>query len=272
MSIPPETVQKFELEDQSVDADTPAIDPEADAAVSHDPPPALDGLIMSCPNCQGTVRETWAFCEWCSNPLSSDENQSPPVSEVRGEAATAMPAAPLDSPGTAAPATLRWLSVLKPPGRPLRRGRWWRPSRRVLLAFVMALLATGTIAKGVVIHRTTEADLRATQHTLTGTRIELNGTNTKLKDTTASLAKVRARLDTETTKRKGLETELAGVKGTLVDADKKLNVQARRIDVLKTCLNGVSTALSAAAREDYGAAIAALDAVDISCHQAYKLL
>ena len=42
-------------------------------------------------------------------------------------------------------------------------------------------------------------------------------------------------------------------------------------ETLKTCLNGVTTALRAVADSDYTAALAALRSVDIPCEKAYAL-
>jgi hypothetical protein len=51
-----------------------------------------------------------------------------------------------------------------------------------------------------------------------------------------------------------------------------VTIQAGQIETLKSCLSGVSIALSDLASGDYSGTIAALEAVQVSCHSAYALL
>jgi len=83
---------------------------------------------------------------------------------------------------------------------------------------------------------------------------------------------VEAELSSEVKRLQSAQKELAGVRGSLNEANTKVNLQASQIETLKSCLNGVSAALHYAAYSDYDAAIAALEAVEVSCDKAYKML
>jgi chromosome segregation ATPase len=161
----------------------------------------------------------------------------------------------------------------------------WRPSRHVLVISVITLVAVGLLGEGVLVHLDTRDDLRKSAKALTATRTNLAVTATNLKISDTSLADTKTQLSAETKLRKetedeldgvqdklsGVRGELDGVQGTLADADSKLNLQAGQIENLKTCLQGVSTALSAVADSDYTSALAALDAVESSCNAAHEL-
>lgn len=56
------------------------------------------------------------------------------------------------------------------------------------------------------------------------------------------------------------------------DVKSSLTIKSGQIETLKSCLNGVSIALTDLAYSDYAGAISALNAVKVSCHSAYALL
>jgi hypothetical protein len=68
-----------------------------------------------------------------------------------------------------------------------------------------------------------------------------------------------------------LKTTLKGLQTSLNDVQTQVSLQAGQIDVLKTCLDGVSNALSYAAYGQYSAAINSLNAVNSECETAYAL-
>jgi hypothetical protein len=54
-----------------------------------------------------------------------------------------------------------------------------------------------------------------------------------------------------------VKQRLGGVTNSLSDARSRLNIQSGQIETLKSCLNGVSTALTDVAYEDYTSAVSA---------------
>jgi len=192
-----------------------------------------------CPRCRKPVDSRWAFCEWCSHDLGP----------ARQAAAAATPT--------------------RRDRFPFPRLR--RPSWRVVAVAAAVVLTAGVVGRGAVVLHDTRGELKGTQRTLTATQHDLDDTTTLLNRTDSALEGANEKLRAEQELRQNTQADLEGVKGSLADADSKVNAQAGQIDTLKTCLTGVSTALRAAARDDYDAAIAALDSVQPACDKAYAL-
>jgi len=203
-----------------------------------------------CPGCGEATEHTWAFCEWCGHDVAGPKTGAPSIPGPR-RASELMPPTTGESPHTG---TRRWLT-----GRRLVRG-------------MAALVGAGLLTAGTLLHFDTRQSLDRSQQSLAATQHRLDETSAKLRASEASLGRVKAELASETKRRQGTERELAGVRGSLNDANDKMNLQASQIETLKSCLNGVSLALHHAAYADYSAALAALDAVQVSCDKAYQML
>jgi hypothetical protein len=133
---------------------------------------------------------------------------------------------------------------------------------------VLSLNDRGThtrLASSRQAYRTSQVQLKDTQAKLTQTVSELTGTKTDLASTKATLTTVKTELAAK-------EQDLQGVRNNLADVKSSVTIQAGQIETLKSCLSGVSIALSDLASGDYSGTIAALEAVQVSCNSAYALL
>lgn len=137
---------------------------------------------------------------------------------------------------------------------------------------VAALTGIGLLTAGALGYVDTRRDLTQTRSTLTSTRQQLTDVTTKLSASEASLAKARTDLRSQIAKLQASQRELAGVRGTLGEAESRIDLQAGQIETLKSCLTGVSSALYYAGQYDGSAAVAALEAVEVSCDKAYSML
>lgn len=143
---------------------------------------------------------------------------------------------------------------------------------------VPAAAALIVVGVAVVNDQGVRSRLGDTRSTLRSVQASLADTTTNLDATTAKLATSDAALAATTTERNTLKgeldakaAELGGVKGTLTDAQSRIDLQAGQIETLKSCLNGVSNALSYAADDDFISALAALRAVEVSCDRASEM-
>jgi len=225
-----------------------------------------------CPACQHELDPTWSFCGSCGTPRP-DGPAAPPTAEL----ATVV-TLPQTTPPTSQPVSLEDTAVIETvvvdpvddeneAMSPTPKSRW---RRRLLTLGCAAVLLLAVVAVGLVV-----ANEIGTHHRLDRTRTELSATESQLASTRAKLGATTRDLAGRTTERDALQsqlndvnTQLQGVRGTLSDTQNRVSLQAGQISSLKSCLNGVSTALSDAAYGDYSGAVGALDAVQISCRDA----
>jgi hypothetical protein len=118
----------------------------------------------------------------------------------------------------------------------------------------------------------TRAALQASQQRLHSTESVLSQTQADLSDANADLASTKANLTKVEATLKSKEQTLVGVQNSLSDAKTSVTVQAGQIQSLKSCLNGVQIALSDVAYGDYSGAVAALNAVQVSCNAASEIV
>jgi hypothetical protein len=163
------------------------------------------------------------------------------------------------------------------PARTTRGSRWARRPRW-MVPVALGVAVSAAVGSGVRADLDVRSRLDATRGELASTRIDLERTSATLRTTEADLVATDGALVSATTERDALEAdldarlaELEGVRGSLGDARSRLDLQAGQIETLKSCLNGVSSALSFAAYEDFVSAMAALDAVQVSCDRASDL-
>lgn len=199
-------------------------------------PPGTEASGRWCVHCGADADETWAFCGSCGRAL----NQSDPVVAV---------------------------SQARRPSR----------STWVLTSLAGALVVALAAGAGFV-YQQMRTDLEDTRTQLASTRDQLQGTRSSLAETEQSLADSRTelaaangQLDSTQARLRTARRQLSGLQGSLSSAQDRLDLQANQIETLKTCLDGVTSAMSYAAYDDYGAAIAALDAVEVSCNRAFEL-
>lgn len=179
---------------------------------------------------------------------------------------------PAASPGLQAP-----IAVVRGPEQPIARTGLWSRKRILTTVLVMLVVCSAAGAAGYwqdEAHRN-QVRLAATQHDLAGARHQVTETTASLDQTRGQLDQARAklsdttgRLRTAQGKLRDTRQEAAGLQGSLDSAQDRLDLQANQIDTLKSCLSGVVTSMGYAGQGDYGAAIAALDAVEISCQRA----
>jgi uncharacterized protein HemX len=163
-----------------------------------------------------------------------------------------------------------------PPAETPRRRR--RPLLTWSLYGLAAVLILALVAVAGYTHQQTRNDLASTRADLATTQDELDATSTTLTETEGFLAENRSelaetnlQLQQTRSRLRAARGELSGLEGSLDNAQDRLDLQANQIETLKSCLDGVTTAMSYAAYSDYGAAIGALDAVEVSCNRAYEL-
>lgn len=198
-----------------------------------------------------------------------------------GSAAVA-PGAAAPTPPSIPPAPLpRAAVVLQAPVAngtfPPRPSRFAR-HRRSLVRTVIGAVAIIVVAVAVSSDLGVRSRLDRARLDLAGSRSELERTSDQLGTTWAELDTTKEALASSTSERDAVRSELdatlaelAGLRGSLGDAQDRLNLQAGQIETLKSCLNGVSEALGHAAYDDYRSAVAALDAVEVSCDRASEM-
>lgn len=151
--------------------------------------------------------------------------------------------------------------------RPRKRWRWVRAA--AIAVGVLALLSGAS--GGTWIYLETREELESTREELRRTSDELAATAKDLEITRLNLKREEEQNRTLERQVRELRTELRGVRGTLSEAQERLELQAGQIADLKDCLNGVSLALDDVLNGDYWAAASALSAVQSSCEAAFAL-
>lgn len=214
-----------------------------------------------CPTCGSEVAERWRFCRSCGAPLAED------AAPQTGTAVTAV----LESATSSDVDTRPGAAVLDVshdkdlPGEPRRR--WLR----ITAVVVGILLLVGGVTAGGWMYFDTRRELRVTAEALERTQRELTAAAEALEDTRSQLATVRDEKEALRREYQDLRLELRGVRGSLSEAQHRLELQAGQIADLKACLNGVSLALDNVLSGDYWAAASALTAVESSCQVAFSL-
>lgn len=236
--------------------------------------PADPTADVRCTHCGAEAEMSWGFCGGCGHRLdTTSPSAAEPPSHRGGEDHDA------DGTATVVLADLLPAPVPAPVHNPAEEPR---RRRRSPLAVTLYSLGAGVLLAAVAgagyAYQQTANDLETTRAELASTRDELDTTNSTLAETEHSLADSRSELaDTSDqlqqaqTRLRSARRDLSGVQGSLDNAQDRLDLQANQIETLKSCLDGVTSAMSYAAYSDYGAAIAALDAVEVSCNRAYEL-
>lgn len=237
--------------------------------------PDGDTATTRCVHCDAEADASWAFCGTCGKPLDAQiMSDATPLPETREAAGLSImdPAAP---PTSTAPAATNVLSPpnagKKPP--PHRRS----PLKITLYSLALVLLLALIASAGYVYQQTvndlenTRAELATTQDQLETTSATLSDTEQSLADSQQDLSNLAGVLQKTKSRLQSANQELSGLRGSLDSAEDRLDLQANQIETLKTCLDGVTNAMAYAAYDNYGAAIASLDAVEVSCNRAYEL-
>lgn len=205
-----------------------------------------------CPHCGAAVQPDWAFCGSCGEVITSSPtrtvDEAPPI----------------------------WVPP-SPQAEPAPQPESGKPRRATMYvaACMLLLLALGML--GYDYQRTvgdleeTQANLSTTEGQLVSTADELNETERSLSDSRSQLAAVRNDLERTAQKLRSARRDMTGLEGTLDSAQDRLDLQANQIQTLQTCLQGVSNALTYVSYSDFGAALAALNAVEVSCQAAYQM-
>lgn len=237
----------------------------------------------ACPVCAAPAAPGWVFCGACGAalPATSGGAGAAPDAEVvplHASAATGPTTRAEPDPGTGEAVREGLLpAAVAPPGAtpaPAVTRRWRRHLRPIAVGLLVAVLAAVGIATDVGVRNR----LDETRDRLARTAKSLDETTAALKESRAELATTKSTLSSTIAERDRLKAdldarvaELAGVRGTLNEAQNRLNLQAGQIETLKSCLNGVVQALGYAAYEDYYSALASLRAVEVSCQNAQAL-
>lgn len=217
-----------------------------------------------CSQCSAELPSGASFCGVCGGAASSRELLPEPISTEGHDALPPLLGETLTEP-------LR-------PEPPRATAHRWRGLRRGVLVLTALALAAGLTVLGVndlqTHHRLhhTQLDLAATQSSLWLVRNDLSDVRSKLINSQTQLGVTLTSLRASEKKLAADEQELQGLRNSLSDAKGRVTVQSGQIETLKSCLNGVSIALVDAANLDYASALAALDAVQVSCDAAKKIV
>jgi hypothetical protein len=230
-----------------------------------------------CTSCAAVQPADARFCAECGTPMTraaDGEGLIPSQRAVESIESIENPAEPSVA-ASAPPVSGNGLPAVGPTSR-----------RRMMITVVAGVAVLAAVAVLALNDRGTHSRLAASRAAFASSQGHLKATKAELATTVAELIQTKSDLttangDLETTKatlaatQKSLaakEQDLVGVRNNLNQVKNSVTIQAAQIETLKSCLNGVSIALSDAAYGDYSSAIAALDAVRVSCNAAYDLL
>jgi uncharacterized protein HemX len=191
-------------------------------------------------------------------PLPSPAPPVPPAPPVASKAP-----APTPAPVTAVTPTA---PVSAPPVP--KRSSSWRERGPFIAAGVAALALVVVLVAAYLPARSKLSDTRGE---LRRAQAELTAANKKAEQAANDLTTRTAERDALQLKYDDVAGQLNGAQSSLASSQDRIANQAGQIDVLKSCLNGVATALSYIAEDDYISAGAALDAVEVSCETAESL-
>lgn len=224
--------------------------------------------MASCPECRVHVDPEWRFCHACGSSLAERTAEMiTPIAAAGGvtqpaprEEWTAERSTPATRPGT----------MSESPEPTLRRSRW--PSRLSLLfGLVVGLLILALVAILATNDAGTHRSLTQTRTDLTSTRHQLSSSRSNLSTTEKQLAAITKQRDSLSLQLLAQTTTVTGLQNSLSNAQQQVDLQAGQISILKTCLQGVSNALSDVSIGDYLSAVSALDSVQVSCQSASAL-
>lgn len=215
-----------------------------------------------CQQCGAEVESSWTFCGACGS-----------AAHIEGAAS--------HESVLAQPVPIFTSSALgehfsNDTGAPMVAPHDRRRSRGRLLTYVLGTLVLVVLATAAGFWQfetqqkldAARADLATTRQALQATVATLGETEDQLSSTQLELDDTTADLEATETKMRATQRRLTGVRGSLDDAENRLDLQANQIETLKSCLNGVSDALIYVAYNNFNAALAALEAVEISCQRA----
>jgi hypothetical protein len=234
------------------------MDQEQDTQANQRADTAPLSLHHWCVQCGAQADAAWEFCGACGHRMENRTGPVPFPTQLEPQEPTAMVIVTLTSEEPIAPS------------RPRVRG--------VLFGMLLIVLVAGAAIASYLYKVTsddldsTRAELASTQESLETTKANLATSQRSLDDTKAGLVATTGDLQDSEQKLRAARQQLKGLHGSLENAQDRLDLQANQIETLKTCLNGVSSALSYVAYSDYSAAIAALNAVEVSCNRAYDML
>ena len=234
--------------------------------------PQIPAPSVWCVNCGAETEPSWTFCGACGDPTNATRQHAPSSSDtsILAEPVPVVTSTPphLSSP-TAHAGEHNHVSKRRSSGR----------SRIKLLLFsLVPLLLVGLAAAAGYIQQQTQAELDSTHNELTGTRHQLQETSSELTANRTELTQIQAKLSDTANELQATKTrltnkleQLSGLRGSLDSAQDRLDLQANQIETLKSCLNGVSNALGYLTYSDFAPALAALQAVEVSCTKAHEL-
>ena len=238
----------------------------------HTPGAPASHSERHCVHCGTSTEPTWEFCGGCGAPIGTARTApDQPTASVL----TAPVPVLTTPPAHEKDADARRPVVPAPTGAPPPRRSRGRTVVAVLLVLVLLGLATAAgfwqkqthdellAAKAQL--DSTQGQLAQRSAALSDVEGQLDQTRNRLFDTRGRLSEVQDSLDQKL-------KQLRGLKGSLTNAQSRLDLQANQIETLKNCLNGVSSSLGYAASNNYTAALAALDAVQVSCQRAGDML
>jgi peptidoglycan hydrolase CwlO-like protein len=246
---------------------TVKLSPDLETSCHPDVVSAADSIRNACSKCGAFTDGTWDFCGDCGQPLSATSDA------VEGDGRTDQGDPHLAVP-VPAPPIAAWVETTS-----TKANSSGRRSRAKTIALTVAILLIVGLAGslGYLQQRTsdqlrkTDSQLSATSQQLANRSAELESTTDELQASNSELTRTASALQSARQDLKQTRKQLSGIQGTLDTTRHQLDLQANQIETLKSCLNGVSSALSYAAYSDYGAALAALDAVQVSCDKANDL-
>jgi hypothetical protein len=247
------------------------MDQEQDTQANQRADTAPLSLHHWCVQCGAQADAAWEFCGACGHRMENRTGPVPFPTQLEPQEPTAMVILAESAP-SASTGALVTLTSEEPiaPSRPRVRG--------VLFGMLLIVLVAGAAIASYLYKVTsddldsTRAELASTQESLETTKANLATSQRSLDDTKAGLVATTGDLQDSEQKLRAARQQLKGLHGSLENAQDRLDLQANQIETLKTCLNGVSSALSYVAYSDYSAAIAALNAVEVSCNRAYDML
>jgi septal ring factor EnvC (AmiA/AmiB activator) len=125
-------------------------------------------------------------------------------------------------------------------------------------------------AAGFVVSNEVQTDHRfdATRQSLDGTRSELAVVRADLASLRTALQVVDGQITQSTTALADDQTQLQDAQTALAQSEGTVSSQVASINVLQTCLGGVTQALNALSVGDQSTAISALNSVTSSCQSA----
>jgi septal ring factor EnvC (AmiA/AmiB activator) len=147
---------------------------------------------------------------------------------------------------------------------PVELPRWRRPWLALLAAIVMMTAAGFVVANEVQ----TDHHFDTTRQSLNATQQQLALVRSDLASLGAALRVVNGQITQSTTALANDQTELQDAQTALAKSEGTVSSQGASINVLQSCLGGITQALNALSVGDQATAISALNSVTSSCQSA----